>query len=50
MNDEGFSEEEIFGRPLQDIQLEDLIAEIRARLKVDEAVWQRCSPLCRITL
>ncbi|NOE36254.1 hypothetical protein [Ruegeria sp. HKCCD7318] len=39
MNDEGFSEEEIFGRPLQDIQLEDLIAELRARLKEEEAVW-----------
>ncbi len=24
---------------LQDVPLDDLIAEIRARLKVDEAVW-----------
>lgn len=39
MNDEKLSKEKIFGRPLESISTDDLIAEIRARLKVDEAVW-----------
>lgn len=39
MNEQGFSDEEIFGRPLESISTDSLIAEIRARLKVDEAVW-----------
>ena len=30
----------IFGRPLQDLPLDDLIAEIRARLKEDADAWQ----------
>ncbi len=39
MNDDDLSKEEVFGRPLQDVQLDDLTAELRARLKEDEAVW-----------
>ncbi|WP_170756494.1 hypothetical protein [Ruegeria lacuscaerulensis] len=35
MNDDEFSDEEIFGRPLQDMPLDDLIAEIQSRSKED---------------
>ena len=38
MSDE-FSDEAISGRPLHDIPLYNLIAEIRARLKEDSDAW-----------
>ncbi|CUK01797.1 hypothetical protein RUE5091_02296 [Ruegeria denitrificans] len=34
-----FSEEEIFGRPLQDVPLDDLIAELQSRRKEGPEVW-----------
>ena len=34
-----FSEEEIFRRPLQDVPLDDLIAELQARRKEGPEVW-----------
>ncbi|NOD48879.1 MULTISPECIES: hypothetical protein [Ruegeria] len=34
-----FSEDEIFGRPLQDVPLDDLIAELQARRKEGPEVW-----------
>ncbi len=38
MSDE-FSDEEIFGRPLESIPLDDLIYELKARLKEGSDAW-----------